>query len=87
MLWTMTAFGLMFQTPLIVFFLIKSGVTTPEVLTGYRRHVIVGLAAAAALLTPGPDIVSQIALLLPTYILFEAAVLLARWTENRPFRC
>lgn len=73
------AFGLLFELPLIVYFLVLLGVATPESLAYYRRHVLLGLAIAAAVLTPGPDPFSQLALLLPTYILYEFSIIFVRW--------
>lgn len=81
--WLTLAFGLMFQLPIIVLFLIRAGIATPQQLGAYRRHVLLGLAIAAALFTPGPDFFSQMALLAPTYLLFEMSLLIARWS----YRC
>lgn len=82
--WLVAAFGVMFQLPLVVLFLVKAGVATPDALAAYRRHVLLGLAIAAALFTPGPDFFSQMALLAPTYLLFELSLLVARWTMPAP---
>jgi len=48
----------------------------------YRGHVFIGLLVAAALITPGPDIVGQVLLTLPAYLLYEISVLLVRFTAN-----
>ncbi|OGR88857.1 MAG: twin arginine-targeting protein translocase TatC [Elusimicrobia bacterium RIFCSPLOWO2_01_FULL_59_12] len=77
--WFMAAFGLLFQLPLAVLFLVKTGFTTPRALAACRRHVIVGLAIISAVLTPGPDIFSLLALLIPTYLLYEASIWISRW--------
>lgn len=77
--WFTAAFGLAFQLPIVVFFLVKIGVATPQSLSHYRRHVILGLAIVAALITPGPDLFSQLALLVPTYLLYEMSIWIARW--------
>lgn len=74
----MVAFGAMFQLPIVVFFLVKTGIATPDTLVQYRRHVIVGLAVIAAFLTPGPDLFSQLALLVPSWLLFEISVFVSR---------
>ncbi len=80
--WLVVAFGLMFQLPIVVFFLVKVGIATPASLSRYRRHVILGLAIMAAFLTPGPDLFSQLALLIPTWLLYEISVLVARVTMS-----
>jgi sec-independent protein translocase protein TatC len=80
--WFSMAFGVMFQLPIVIFLLVKIGVVTPKQLARYRPHVILGLAILAALLTPGPDFFSQLALLIPTYLLFEISLLAARLTSK-----
>ncbi|MCD7878915.1 MAG: twin-arginine translocase subunit TatC [Candidatus Gastranaerophilales bacterium] len=76
-LWLIIAFGLMFQFPLITYSLIKSEIVSYETVSDKRPYVAVGLLILAALLTP-PDIVSQILLFIPTYLLFELGLFLAR---------
>lgn len=70
------AFGVMFQLPLVVNALIKSGIVEKETVRNSRPYVIVGLLTIAGILTP-PDVVSQIMLFAPTYLLFEAGLLFA----------
>lgn len=80
--WLTVAFGAMFQMPVIVYFLVKMGIVTPATLLFYRRHVILGLAVAAAFLTPGPDLFSFVMLLIPTYLLYEISIWIAKWTNR-----
>lgn len=77
--WLTAAFGTMFQLPIVVLFLVKAGLADPRSLAAHRRHVILGLALAAAMFTPGPDLFSQLALLLPTYLLYEISLAAAKW--------
>ncbi len=70
-------FGLIFQTPLIVRFLIKSDIISYETISDKRPYIVVALLTLAALLTP-PDIVSQILLFIPTYLLFELGLLFSK---------
>ncbi len=70
-------FGLVFQLPLIILFLTKIGVVNPQMLSRRRREVIVSLFILAAFLTP-PDVVTQICLALPLFILYEVSILLSR---------
>ena len=70
-------FGLMFQIPLIVNFLIRLDVISYETLADKRPYVVVILLIVSALLTP-PDIVSQILLSIPTYLLFELGLLFSK---------
>lgn len=78
LLWMMIGFGVFFQMPLVIVVLTKAGVLNPHELGLYRKHVLVGILVMAALLTPGPDIFSQLALSLPSYVLFEISLLIAR---------
>lgn len=74
--------GLIFQLPLLVYFLTRIGLVTPEFLRKYRRHAIVVLAVVAAIITP-PDIFSMILVVLPLYGLYELSILLATRTYNK----
>jgi Twin arginine targeting (Tat) protein translocase TatC len=75
-------FGIMFQFPLITFSLIKSGLISYESVKSKRSFVIVGILIIAAILTP-PDVVSQIMLALPTYLLFELGLFFARGIKKK----
>ncbi len=75
------AFGLAFQLPVILGLLARAGFLRAEDLRGGRKYAIVGIFAFAALLTP-PDIVSQIALALPTLLLYEISILFVRRGEE-----
>jgi sec-independent protein translocase protein TatC len=71
------AFGVAFQTPVIVFVLSMMGVIDPSTLTKYRSYVVVGSFIVGAILTP-PDILSQTLLAVPLLLLFELGVLVSR---------
>ena len=76
-LWLSLAFGCMFQFPLVTYALVRAGIVEYKTVCDKRPYVVVGILALAALLTP-PDIVSQLMLGAPTYLLFEAGLLAAR---------
>jgi len=76
-LWVPLAFGLMFQFPIFLLMLVRFGVVRVEALARARPYVIVGLLIVAAFLTP-PDVISQVALAVPTWLLYEVALLVAR---------
>ena len=71
------AFGLAFEIPIATVLLIWTGTTTVESIGGKRPYVIVSCFVVGMLLTP-PDIISQILLALPMWLLFEAGILFAR---------
>lgn len=76
-IWLILAFGVMFQLPLITHALIKSDIVSYETIKNSRPYVIVGLLIIAGILTP-PDVVSQVMLFTPTYLLFELGLLFSR---------
>ncbi len=80
-LWLSLVFGLMFQMPLVTHSLIKFGIVERQTISDKRPYVIVGLLVLAAILTP-PDIISQVMLFTPTYLLFELGLLFSR--PNKP---
>ncbi|MGC6428980.1 MAG: twin-arginine translocase subunit TatC [Flavobacteriales bacterium] len=65
--------GLIFQLPVLVYFLSKLGLITPDFLRKYRRHALVCLLLLAAIITP-PDIMSQIMVTFPLMILYEISI-------------
>ncbi|GAB3332060.1 twin-arginine translocase subunit TatC [Marivirga atlantica] len=67
------ACGLMFQLPMVVFFMSKAGIVTPSVLRNYRRHAIVVILILGAIITP-PDPISQVLIALPILILYEISI-------------
>jgi sec-independent protein translocase protein TatC len=70
-------FGISFELPLVILFLVWIGVFTPEQLGRYRRHVIVGLLILGAVLPPN-DPLTQVLLAAPLYVLYEMSLLVAR---------
>lgn len=70
--------GLVFELPMISFFLTKLGILTPKFMSKYRRHAIVIIFIAAAFLTPGTDPVSQIILAVPLFLLYEISIIISK---------
>lgn len=68
------AFGLAFQLPIVLTLLVRVGLIKTTTLTRGRRYAVVILLTAAAFLTP-PDILSQILLFIPLYLLYELAII------------
>ena len=67
------ASGIIFELPILVYFLTKVGLVTPKFLRKYRKHAIVLVLALAAIITP-PDIFSQVLVCLPLLVLYEAGI-------------
>lgn len=72
------AFGFAFETPVALVLLVKTGFVTPKQLAANRQYVLVGAFVIGAIFTP-PDVVSQIMLAVPIYLLFEVGIVAARW--------
>jgi sec-independent protein translocase protein TatC len=70
--------GLVFETPLVMYFLAKLGVVTPQGFAKARRVVIIGAAAGAAVITPTTDPVNMLLVMVPFMLLYELGILLAR---------
>jgi sec-independent protein translocase protein TatC len=66
-----------FELPMIVFFLAKAGLITPEIMQVYRKHAIVVILIVAAIITP-PDISAQIIVTIPILLLYELSIYIAR---------
>ena len=77
----MLAFGLMFQVPILVLVAVRFGLVSYESLRKKRPYVIVLILVLAAILTP-PDVVSQLMLAIPTWLLFEIGLLVSKRVER-----
>lgn len=75
-MWTL-ACGVIFQIPVVSYYLSKVGLLTPETMRAYRRHAIVAVMIVAAFLTP-PDPVSQLMIAIPLLFLYQFAIFLSK---------
>jgi sec-independent protein translocase protein TatC len=75
--------GLAFQMPLVIFFLAKIGLVTPTYLRTVRKYAVVIIFIVAGIITPGPDIISQLAVALPLLVLYEISILLTKRVEKQ----
>lgn len=74
--------GLVFEMPVVAYFLAKLGVVTADFLRQYRRIAFVVILIVAGIITP-PDVVSQVIVQIPLYSLFEASIFVAARVEKR----
>lgn len=76
------ASAIMFQLPVVVYFLSMSGLVTSKMLKTYRRHSIVVILIVSAIITP-PDVVSQLLIAIPILVLYEVGILIAKRLEKK----
>lgn len=75
-------FGVVFELPVAIFIAARMGLVDYKKLTSSRKFVFFGIFILAAILTP-PDVISQIMLGMPMYVLYEVGVLVAKFTKPR----
>ncbi|MDQ6480954.1 twin-arginine translocase subunit TatC [Dyadobacter sp. LHD-138] len=80
------ACGIAFQLPIVVFVLSKVGVLTPSFMREYRKHAMIVILIVAAVITPSPDIYSQILVAIPLLLLYEVSILVSRKVEREKLR-
>ena len=80
--WMLLAFGLVFQLPILLVLLAALGLVNARQLAQVRPYAVVGILILAAAATPGPDVLSQIALAVPLWILFELSIWLTRMVKS-----
>lgn len=74
--------GVVFQLPVIAFFLGKMGVITSSMLADYRKHSFIGIMLVAAIITP-PDLMTLILVTIPLYLLYEVSIRVVRIVERK----
>jgi len=79
------ASGLIFELPIVMFFLTKMGLITPDFLKKYRKHALVLVLVMAAIITP-PDIISQVIVAIPILILYEVSIYISKIVIKRELK-
>ena len=74
--------GAVFELPMVSFFLSKVGILKPEFMRKYRKHAVVAILIVAAVMTPSPDVVSQIMLAIPLFILYEISIYICKVSQR-----
>jgi sec-independent protein translocase protein TatC len=74
--------GVLFELPVVIYFLSKIGMVTPKFLRRYRKHSIIVILIIAAIITP-PDPISQVVITIPLYLLFEISILISARVERQ----
>ncbi|MGJ8666505.1 MAG: twin-arginine translocase subunit TatC [Patiriisocius sp.] len=79
------ASGIIFELPIIIYFLTKIGIVTPEFLKKYRKYAMVLVLILSAIITP-PDIASQVIVAVPVLILYELSIFISKWVLRKQRR-
>ena len=82
---SVVACGLIFELPIIIYFLTKIGLVTPEFLRKYRKFALVIVLIISAIITP-PDILSQIIVAIPVLVLYEISIIIAKIVTKKEER-
>lgn len=77
------AAGVVFELPMVSFFLSKLGILSPDLMRKYRKHAIVVIMILAAFLTPGTDPISQIVLAVPLALLYEISIYISKISSKK----
>jgi sec-independent protein translocase protein TatC len=86
MLSLMLGAGLVFELPMITYFLTKIGIVNPGMMRKYRRHSIVAILIISAVVTPTPDIMTQTLLAAPMILLYEISIFISKFAQKKPTR-
>ncbi len=79
---TSLATGLVFELPIVIYFLSKIGIVTPVFMRKYRKYAYVIILIIAAIVTP-PDVISQIIVSIPLIILYEASIFISKFVGKK----
>lgn len=82
-LWCLLGSGLLFQLPLLLFFLIRLGIIDIETVTKHRSEAVIVLLILCAIITPTGDFFTLLLLAIPLLLLLEASILIARFARKK----
>jgi sec-independent protein translocase protein TatC len=74
--------GILFEIPIVAYFLAKLGLIDRQLLTDYRKHAFIVLCILAAIITPMADIFTLLLLTLPLYLLYEISIHIVAHTKT-----
>ena len=77
------ATGIVFELPILVYFLTKFGIMGSGFMRKYRRHAVVVILIVSAIITPSPDVTSQLLVAVPLYFLYEISIFVAARVERK----
>jgi len=74
--------GFVFELPMVIYFLSKLGVMSPAFMRTYRKHAMVINLIVAAVITPSPDVTSQMLVAIPLFLLYEISIYVSAMVER-----
>jgi sec-independent protein translocase protein TatC len=75
--------GVIFQLPVVVYFLTQIGLITPQFMRTYRKHAIIGILIIGAFITPSPDVLTQSVISVPLYLLYESSIFVSAYVMRK----
>lgn len=75
--------GIVFELPIMVYFLTRLGILTPTFMRKYRKYAVVIILIAAAIITPSPDVTSQMIVAVPMYLLYEISIFVSAYVIKK----
>ncbi len=75
--------GLVFELPVLVYFLTRLGILTPSFMRKYRKYAVVIILIVAAVITPSPDVTSQMVVAIPMYLLYEISIFVSAYVIKK----
>lgn len=79
----MVTAGIVFELPMVSFFLSKIGILKPAFMRKYRKHAIVAILLIAGIVTPSPDVTSQMLLGVPLFLLYEISIFICVLSQKK----
>ena len=76
-------FGIVFEMPVVAMFLTRIGLITPQLMASKRKYALLIIFIVGAVLTPGPDPVSQLLMATPMYLLYEISIIISRFIKAK----
>ena len=77
------ASGIVFELPIVIYFLTQIGLMTPQFMRTYRKHAMVIILIVAAVITPSPDVTSQLLVAFPLYLLYELSIFVSMYVVKK----
>ncbi len=75
--------GIIFELPILVYFLTRLGILTPTFMRNYRKYAVVIILILAAVITPSPDVTSQMVVAVPMYLLYEVSIFVSAYVVKK----